>query len=274
MISTRFFASAALFAALFPVGVARAETMQTCTGFIDAVPAVITTQGVWCLRRDLSSNQTSGRVIDIRANNVTIDCNGFKLGGLAAGAYRYATGIGSENASGATVRNCTVRGYQTGIGITGAGTVIEDNLVDQSGAWGVYAWGDGVLVRRNRIFATGGTVNFARGIVATGDVVDNIVSGVSATGKADADATGIFINNVQASVLRNRVSGIVSPDPAKSFGINVYWGHSRIEGNHVYNAVPGGVGISGVWTNPCLHNTVGGYATPVRGCLDMATQGS
>jgi hypothetical protein len=270
----RTFLAAVVLAAVLPTGAARAETAQTCTGFIDTVPAVITTQGVWCLRRDLVSNQTSGRVIDIQANNVTIDCNGFKLGGLAAGDYRYATGIGSENANSATVRNCTVRGYLMGIGITGAGTVIEDNLVDQSGAWGVYAWGDGVLVRRNRIFATGGAVNFARGVVATGDVVDNTISRVSATANADADAMGIFVNNAQAMVLRNRVTGVVATNPEKTFGINVYWGHSRIEGNHVYNPTPGGVGISGVWTNPCLHNTVGGYATPVRGCLDMATQGS
>ena len=39
---------------------ARAETYQTCAGFIDALPATITTQGVWCLRKDLGTAMASG----------------------------------------------------------------------------------------------------------------------------------------------------------------------------------------------------------------------
>ena len=35
-------------AALVAPPPAHAETYQTCAGFIDSVPAVINTQGVWC----------------------------------------------------------------------------------------------------------------------------------------------------------------------------------------------------------------------------------
>jgi hypothetical protein len=65
-----------------------AESYDNCSGYIDSVPAVIATQGTWCLRKDLSTAQTSGNAIEIAANNVVIDCNDFKLGGLAAGHRR------------------------------------------------------------------------------------------------------------------------------------------------------------------------------------------
>src|SRR5690606_14995164 len=61
-----------------------ADDYDACAGFIDSVPATITSQGVWCLRKDLSTAIASGSAITIATNNVTIDCNGFKLGGLAA----------------------------------------------------------------------------------------------------------------------------------------------------------------------------------------------
>jgi len=50
---------------------AAAESYDACVGFIDSVPAVITTQGIWCLRQDLDTSASSGHMIDIQANNVT-----------------------------------------------------------------------------------------------------------------------------------------------------------------------------------------------------------
>lgn len=58
-----------------------AESYDGCVGFIDAVPAVITTQGTWCLRKDIATSMSGINAIEIQVSNVTIDCNGFKLGG-------------------------------------------------------------------------------------------------------------------------------------------------------------------------------------------------
>src|SRR5687768_721081 len=69
------------------------ESYDNCTGTIDALPATITTQGVWCLRGDLSTSLASGIAITVETNNVTIDCNDFKLGGLAAGTATQTVGI-------------------------------------------------------------------------------------------------------------------------------------------------------------------------------------
>ena len=123
----RLLAAALLLAGLLPVSPARsAESYDACTGFIDSVPATITTQGVWCLRKDLSTNIASGSAIAISVNNVTVDCNGFKLGGLAAGNGSVANGIYAVNRQNATVRNCNIRGFFTGIDVVyDVGHVIE-----------------------------------------------------------------------------------------------------------------------------------------------------
>ena len=66
------------------VATARAETVN-CTA-ITSLPAVITVQGIYCFTGNLSTAITTGNAIEIQTNNVVLDLNGFKLGGLAAGA--------------------------------------------------------------------------------------------------------------------------------------------------------------------------------------------
>src|SRR4249919_615558 len=94
---------------------AHAETYNTCTGFITSVPTVITTQGTWCLKQDLTTALTIGVAITINTNNVTIDCNDFKLGGLAAGVGSQVHGIYAANRSNLTVRHCNIRGFYNGV---------------------------------------------------------------------------------------------------------------------------------------------------------------
>src|SRR5688500_982965 len=106
-----------------------AESYDNCTGFIDSLPATISTQGTWCLRKDVSTSMTSGIAITVAANNVTVDCNDFKIGGLAAGNDSSAFGIFTDRQN-VTVRHCSIRGFFYGIYLIGAGNLIEDNLLD------------------------------------------------------------------------------------------------------------------------------------------------
>src|SRR6266542_1190224 len=92
---------------------ARAETVN-CTA-ITALPAVITVQGVYCFTGDLATAITSGIAIDIQTNNVVLDLNGFKLGGLAAGPGTTANGIHALNRQNITIKNGTIRGFLEGI---------------------------------------------------------------------------------------------------------------------------------------------------------------
>ena len=46
--------------ALAPTG-AKAETFQTCKGYITSIPTVITQQGTWCFNKDLATSISSGK---------------------------------------------------------------------------------------------------------------------------------------------------------------------------------------------------------------------
>src|SRR5215813_5040905 len=108
-------ATIVVFAALAGA-VPSASAADNCTGFVTSVPTVITKQGVWCLRGDLTTAANGITAIDIQTNNVTIDCNGFKLNGLPAGPATLSNAIAAyEQRSNITVRNCTIRGFRFGI---------------------------------------------------------------------------------------------------------------------------------------------------------------
>ena len=88
-----------------------AASYDTCKGFITSLPAIIDTAGTWCLNKDLSTASSNGTAIAINSDNVTIDCNGYKLGGLAAGEGTLETGIGGYDRRNITVRHCNIRGF-------------------------------------------------------------------------------------------------------------------------------------------------------------------
>src|SRR5690606_27324125 len=96
--------------------------------------------------------------ITIDANNVTIDCNSFKIGGLAAGNGSKANGIYTGDRQNATVRNCNIRGFYHGIDLRGAGHLVEDNRLDNNLSTGIFTDGDNNAVIRNRVYDTGGAI--------------------------------------------------------------------------------------------------------------------
>ena len=149
---------------------ARAETVS-CTA-ITSLPAVITVQGIYCFTGDLNTALTSGNAIDIQTNNVVLDLNGFKLGGLAAGLGTNAFGIAADNRQNLTIKNGTIRGFFLGIrlGNSGAsqGHVVEDIRADQNTSIGLSVAGAGHIVRNNQVVATGGTTAFGANANAYG----------------------------------------------------------------------------------------------------------
>src|SRR5262245_46944859 len=109
-----------------------AETVN-CTP-ITSLPAVITVQGVYCLTGDLSTAIAAGAAIDIQTNNVVLDLNAFKLGGLAAGPSTQAAGIRAVNRQNITIKNGTIRGFVQGILLDDSGGskghIVEDIRAD------------------------------------------------------------------------------------------------------------------------------------------------
>jgi len=245
---------------------ARAETYATCTGFVDSVPTTISTQGNWCLRKDLSTAITSGRAIHIDANNVTLDCNGFKVGGLAAGPGSEAKGIFAIDQYNVTIRNCTVRGFQTGIVLAGGGHLVEDNRIEANLYTGVQASGDGNIVQRNRILDTGGATGgtTSNGFYGQADLVDNTIAGIF-TDAPDGNAIGMYVNGDNQEISGNRIRGLVG-DP---IGIIVAGAGVTIRGNNLSAValVPLGNGITGSGAaTACINNTVAGFSTAYSSC--------
>ncbi|HEY0661004.1 MAG TPA: hypothetical protein VGD21_06775 [Lysobacter sp.] len=272
-------------------GVRAAESYANCTGFVDSVPAVITAAGTWCLRHDLASTATSGNAISIQADNVVLDCNGFKLGGLGAGASTNATGIqggGSIGSGGSqynvTVRNCTVRGFGTGISIipgsgNGSGYLVEDNLLDQNRSAGILIGGGRNRVQRNRVINTGGRPggDSAFGIRASADLIDNIVDGIA--GDADQvnfSAYGIDMGGEGYQARGNQVSGLHNKGSGAAFGL-LAGGSNVLSHNRIVApvAVTAGAGICGYQGGcVCIGNTVANFSNPFSTCVNPADNAS
>jgi parallel beta-helix repeat protein len=257
-----------------------AESYDGCTGFVDSLPATIATQGVWCLRQDLATSQTTGYAVTVAANNVTIDCNDFKIGGQAAGAGTEARGIYASNRANVTVRNCNVRGFRHGIFLTGGasshGHVVEGNRLDGNTYIGIWVYGDASVIRHNEVLSTGGSsLAYPTGISAGGQVhvLDNTVSGVTSAGAPDYSNTfGITTNNGIGTVGGNRISGLV---PASSGSVYALHTSNPVRvvllGNQAFG--PGsGVGVScGAGATTLVRardNLFDGFTIGVSGCGD------
>ena len=263
LLATLFLVAGVASLAAAPGSARAAESYDNCTGFIDSLPATVTTQGVWCLRKHLSTNITSGNAITVGANNITIDCNDFKVGGLAAGDTSNAYGIVVGEKQNATVRNCSVRGFRAGIRMTnGAGHLVEDNHLDNNLENGIFVTGENNLVQRNRVYDTGGYPGTTYGINVNADVIDNIVAGVF----SPALARGIFVRD--AHVIRgNRVRGLQGASGVE--GIRLYSPGSTVEGNHL--VAPASGNRSGILGHSdgtaCRNNVMVNFNTTMTNCV-------
>jgi Periplasmic copper-binding protein (NosD) len=196
---------------------ARAETVN-CT-HITSLPAVITVQGVYCFTGDLSTAMTSGNAIEIQTNNVVLDLNGFKLGGLAAGLGTGAFGIHAFNRQNITIKNGTVRGFRRAIVLENAdagasqGHLVEDIRADQNTEMGIRVEGSGNIIRNNQVVATAGSTFFGPNVDATGILVSGLGPRVLnndvivTVAQGSGIARGIFLISVTGGLaVNNRIT--------------------------------------------------------------------
>jgi hypothetical protein len=253
---------------------ARAE-VDECTN-ITSLPAVITTQGVYCLKQNLETTINSGAAITINANNVTIDCNDWKIGGLQAGVSTLATGITATDRLNITVRHCGVRGFRTGIsleGATTAGHLIEDNRVDLSTAVGIVSAGEGNVVRRNRVVDTGGRPGFPLtiAIIVNGSgalVAENIVNGVSVVGdEGNGSIRAIDVYGAGHEFRQNLISGLsaVGTGTARGFYGS---GFGSYRDNTVIGPGTGPALDGAVSSSMCSGNRITGFTSSIINCAD------
>ena len=272
--------AAFIFALLAFTARAQAETVN-CTA-ITSLPAVITVQGVYCFTGNLSTAMTVGNAIDIQTNNVVLDLNGFKLGGLAAGPGTGASGIFAFTRQNITIKNGTVRGFKYGIWLedlspytTSQGHIIEDIRADQNTYFGMYIWGTGNVIRNNQVVATGGSTGtiHALGIEAAGPgvrVLNNDVTEVAA--QENGTAIGINVSNASNSVVAgNRVGNLTAPIGINKYGILLQGGSDYLVSDNRLTGMQTGIHFDGGATGTYMNNLVRSASTPYFGGTPAGT---
>jgi len=257
-----------------------AQSYDNCTGYITVLPAIISTQGTWCLKQDLATANATGAAITINTNNVTIDCNDFKLGGLAAGLGTSTFGIYAQDRFNATVRRCNIRGFYVGLvfaGSSGGGHAVEDNRFDTNTRIGMLVQGDGSVIRRNRVTDTGQSTVFSNAIgIATEfsvDIVNNTVSGVTATTSTGGNAYGISSDfNDNGRIAGNGVRGLVQDGAGVAYGIyNTNSDRITMRENDVVGVGASSVGLTCSSANgTALDNMISHFATAIDTCSNSS----
>jgi parallel beta-helix repeat protein len=260
---------------------AGAETTQ-CTA-ITRLPTVITAQGVHCLKTNLGTSIRTGAAIRIATSNVTLDFNGYRLGGLAGGLDTNADGVkiglGQRNVQ---IRNGAIRGFRRGILVAGGyGHLVEDMLLDgnrKAGLWAENFSGSplvGLVARRNRVIDTGGTTlsetdpSVYGMMIRSGTevrLIDNDVMNTTRNGAETGLAYGMRVISDAAVVEDNRVSNSADRGIYSSNNSAVL-----IAGNRITNRIPGGqVGLRMNSSDSSLYqgNMVSGFAIPYTGGTD------
>jgi hypothetical protein len=201
---------------------ALAETVN-CTP-INAVPATISTPGSYCLTKNLTApTPLSFSAIQITANDVTLDLNGFKLTGTGSPGpnAQHDMGIFCAVCKNVTIRNGTVAGFDTAIRLGDTfsselrGNIIEQIRATRNTRLGIAAMGAGIIVRDNLILQTGGDIQSGEtcGICVSGvgiRVINNDIETVrhpATTGKGiDFVTGGAFRRPADNIAINNRIT--------------------------------------------------------------------
>lgn len=262
---------------------ARAETVNCIR--IDHLPVTVTTQGVYCLTQNLSTSITTGTAINIAANNITLDCNGYKVGGLGAGPTTNAMGIAASNRTGITVRNCAVRGFNWGIMMNGgAAHVIEGNRLDGNTYAGIGILDSGGdIVRDNYIVDTGGnppgTLQNGKAFGIGAQPADslllqnNTVVNTFATAGSSSAAYGIGLYSVTGVAEGNHVITVLPDGAASAYGLYVAAdGALLLRNNSAITPAPTtgqGISVLGTAQATCKDNLLKGFSvTGIGLCVD------
>lgn len=230
--------------ALSRPGVSAAE-VTNCTA-IASLPAVISTAGVHCLTKNLTSSLAAGNAIEIATSNVVLDLNGFRLAGNA-GPGTGAFGIHANDRQNITIRNGTIRGFRQGIvleGTSSRGHLVEDIRADANFEVGMQVNGSGVIVRRNHILNTGGTTFLG----------------------PNALTYGIYTAGSGVRILDNDIAKVTKVGTGYGIGIYVF---SMTQGMFVDNRIGDvDVGVTGSGEFKCRDNIVFSTLAAYAGCVD------
>jgi hypothetical protein len=263
--------------ALLAAPAARAgHDYENCAGFIDSLPATINSPGTWCLAQNLSTSAGLGYAIGIGVDNVTLDCNDFRLDGSGGGAASTMNGVYAQDRNNVTVRNCQIRGFYRGVlvqGATGSGHLVENNRFDGNLYAAIDVEGDGSTVRRNRAYSTGGAVDPSGIRIASAvDVRDNVIDGVVAKVGGGGNAFGISGSvGASGSITGNHIRGLDADGGGSAFGIaNIGSTRMIVRRNDLVGDGTGFGLLCNTGSTRVRDNTISAFATPIDTCSSGA----
>jgi hypothetical protein len=241
-----------------------------CTGYIDSLPATITSRGRWCLRANHETEIASGAAITVAANDVTVDCDRYGLSGTWTDETT-ATGILAVGRDNVRVQRCRVRGFRTGVGLSGARANVEDTVVERSRRFGIDVVGDAGAIRGNVVSHVGNTNGAATsnyGIRAFGtiDVLDNVIRPLDSYYYYEVaihlqDAPGSLVEGNH--VLTDEGSWYV---PDSTFGIRVADSPGAIVRGNVIDGAEVGIACDGPQI-VAQDNAIGKVTEVAPGCI-------
>jgi hypothetical protein len=184
---------------------------------IDSLPCNIAAPGYYCLAANLKFDDTLGDAISIRSSGVVVDLMGYTLTNspeaTPANAGTNAFGIRAYSVGNTIIRNGTLAGFGTGVGIIDDPSEIlspfpvriEDLRIVNCRRTGISVAGRGRVIRRNTILfsAPAGVGDEVTGLEDHGRetrILDNQVSG------ENFRMVGISVNGKSATVENNRVA--------------------------------------------------------------------
>lgn len=189
-------------------------------------------QSSYVLVKDIQS--PGGTCLTVTANHVSIDMRGFALKGNGVGVGIVA----AAPVQGVSIRNGTVKGFETGISLAGPGNIVQNMHVDNNADTGMFL----------------GTSSLVENVVAQGNQKLGIVVTTASTVK---DSILRFNGNNPASV------GL-SAGPGSTVTGNTIWGSigtglfasagSTVIGNTVLETNPG-IGVSVICPSNVKNNT-------------------
>ena len=254
-----------------------AETTN-CT-VITHLPYVINKEGIYCLRRNLSTSISSGDAIEINKSNVTIDLNGYRISGLLAGKLTRTNGIYSNKKRNIKIRNGSIRGFYRAVYLdddkpftASRGNLIEDIHADRNTFMGFRVFGSNNIVRRNQVIDTGGSKHqdstWAISFVGPGGrLVDNDIHGVRAANEGWARGIGLWDSNATV-VEGNRINAVKAAFGSSGKGLGVSCNDATrdvvIVGNRIIDAT-NGIYFAGVSTGKYMNNVTSGVDTSFYG---------
>ena len=232
----------------------RNNKKQPAVQIISSVPYIINQSGIYVLDRNLDCPSAEGSCIDIQADHVTLDLQGYRLSCSSTEPKRTIFGIYERNRQHITVKNGMVAGFFYGVYFEDAA---RDGLYQPEFGWH----------RVEQIVASDNTFRGIRVEGLANTVVDNIVIHTGGT-EVFEDAFAIGIESVGSAALikDNRVLETYAYGKGESVGISLLGtgDASQTVSNMVVNTKPSEYDSWGIWasgdTGPfILNNTVYGY---------------